>query len=83
MIADGKGRSGRSPHSRNRLSLRTQIRDTLIRRGEIIDDPGNMRDRRVVDLIILLTSATQNPGRWQATGAFDRAKRSSINNRKR
>jgi hypothetical protein len=52
MIADGKGRSGRSPYSRNRSSLRTQIRDTSIRRGEIIDDPGNIRirDRRAVDL---------------------------------
>jgi len=83
MIADGKGRSGRSPYSRNRSSLETRIRETSIGRGEIIEDPGNMRDRRAVDLIILLTSATQNPGRWQAIEALDRAKRSSINNRKR
>jgi hypothetical protein len=28
-------------------------------------------------------SESQNPGRWQAAGALDRAKPSSINNRKR
>jgi hypothetical protein len=50
MIADGKGRSGRSPYSHNRSSLKTRIRETSIGRGEIIDDPGNMRDRRAADI---------------------------------
>jgi hypothetical protein len=74
MIADGfdrqrssqtKERNGCSPYSGNRSFLKTRIRELSIGRGEMIDDPGNIRirDRRAIDLDHLLTPATQNPGR--------------------